>query len=185
MTPSPLTPAQKLSPAETQAARNTMAENTMAENTMAENTLSREAILSLTGRELDAAVAEWVMGWSDFWQDHETSWIDAGGMEQNGFVWVMAYPPGMSIEDEREEVMFYSTDANACGLMEAEIEQRDYAYIYLDELAGLLGLDVHTQRGYMAWDPAACFTMMTAPLDVKCRAALLAVMDTKEGGNAE
>lgn len=59
-------------------------------------------------RELDALVAEHVMGWVDFWQ--------------RGEVVMMAYPPveqSMGFDAERHPVPAYSTDiAAAWGVME-------------------------------------------------------------------
>ena len=79
----------------------------------------------------------------------------------------------------------YSTDANACRLMEAEIERRGLGAAYVYCLAGLV-LDANLlPRHLWVWDNAKVFAAMTAFLDMKCRAALLAVMETEGNNHAE
>ena len=107
--------------------------------------MTREAILALTGRELDAAVAEQVMG----------------------------------IKEPSYFVPCYSTDANACRLMEAEIERRGVISAYVRELRYLvLKIAWHTNG-------SSIFKLMSAPLDQKCRAALLSVLNAEENQIAE
>ena len=107
--------------------------------------MTREAIMALSGWELDAAVCE-------------------------------AFPE----LPDRE----YSRVANACRLVEAEIERRELVSAYVYCLAGLVLNVKLLPRHLWVWDNAEVFAAMLAPLDQKCRAALLAVLETKEADNA-
>ena len=161
--------------------------------------MTRETILAMTGRELDAAVAEQVMGQSLNWHheqlfsvlngddgylpearfcnDGRGIYMRCGGCDLSGY--------GNEVDWEQfcptPECPAYSTDANASRLMEAEIERRGLQAKYVRLLWPLVN-GPECPPNFFA---SEVFGLMTAPLDQKCRAALLAVLETEEKINAE
>lgn len=131
---------------------------------------------TMTDREKDAAVAEWVCEWTDFWR---------GSDEYRTYI--MAYPPSelsMGIEAERAPVPSYTTDRNAFAEVEAALERRGlqeaYAEAVLDQLDenaviyySAIEVDRYGKKLDEGWKVA--YGLLTASLDIRCKAALRAV----------
>lgn len=142
--------------------------------------------VELSGRELDAAVAEEVCGWRwavylrdayllspDQWEfNFEThSWPNLG----------MGWSSDVAADCDRriegwplgcvDPVPTYSADLNACAEVEAEIARRGLQTEYVDTLLYL------TERAtqFPPFDHAHLFALATATPEQRCRAALAAV----------
>ena len=162
---------------------------------MSEKSMNRDEIMALTGRNLNVAVElifgsrRWLkMTYSDggiaytLIQPDVVAGIGAmGDASSVGYEWVDA--PDSTQGSISDYCADYSTDANACRLMEAEIERRGLYAGYIDALATFL--DLCPAGAWWYFNDLEAFRLMTTPLDLKCRAALLAVMETKEANNAE
>ena len=106
---------------------------------------------TLTGRELDAAVAEVVMGWTS-----------AGGVQyarrgETGFTIVLPE---------------FSTDERYAAQVEAEIERRGWTYMYIYWLER----DVSEMYEHDDMDNGDWFKIVNATPEQRCRAAYRAVM---------
>lgn len=116
---------------------------------------------TLTGRELDAAVAVEVMGW--VYDPSEAIVIGPHYAAPNG--------------ETHYICKAYSTDANAAREVEAEIERRGlvdrYVKIMVDDIEPPLGLSKHFVNG-LTW--IGLFKLITATPEQRCRAAYRAVM---------
>jgi len=146
--------------------------------------MTRTDVLALEGRELDAAVAEKVMGW-DIRKDqtgmsfvlHEQVYEISG----LSIIWSQRDEYYRIIEGvekvfpRAEMVSRYSSDRNAVALVLAEIERRGLNTAFLDELEDILWPDpIDLSEG------DAAMGYLNAPPDAICKAALLAVLP--EGG---
>lgn len=161
--------------------------------------MTREDVMALTGRELDAAVLVEYHGWkwmqrinesqpsglglcalippvgSDWerinWRDSDwregsttpepyqrfTDWYGQGLLRGGG-------PPVIGMPAP-------TTNANAIEDMQTEIGRRGLMAEYVMELRGL--------NAFSPFIPTEIWRCMTAPLETKCRAALLAVLGDK------
>lgn len=120
----------------------------------------RERILGLSGWELDAEVAEKVMGWK--------RWIHA-----NGVAVFWNDPKGT-----QRALRSYSSDYNAVRTMEDEIERRGLQAGYIEALASVT-LDTPRQRQWEELLPCSAFAgrLLRASAADRCRAALLACQE--------
>jgi hypothetical protein len=122
--------------------------------------MTSKDILALSGRELDTAVE------MNFFRER---YLKNGG----------------------HDTPHYCTDANACREIEMEMERRGLNNSYIHALSQLvLGYVSRTPgvawSGYgWEWSGHDVFALVSAPLETKCRAALLALMETKEKDHAE
>ena len=148
--------------------------------------VTREEIMQLTGRELDAAVAERVMRWK------------RGDPKYGDMPW---YPPGTGryLGGGRMNLPKFSTDiAAAMEAVEAEVKHRpDEEFVlvrlrdgrwlagwfdgYLDAETGII--DGHVGGGYAGHDGA--MAVDDNPATAVSRAALLAMLGRKGSGGVE
>ena len=153
--------------------------------------MTREEIMALPKRELEIAVGRDVMGFTIYTYDrrfhscrdrtatHWVLWDTAKNVAS------LPWPRGEdtylaernSEAEAWDDTPKYTEDANALRDMEMEIDRKANTYVYFDELASLLGLDVHTQYGYMSFTPFDVAAFLTATLEVKCRAALITLIE--------
>ena len=131
--------------------------------------MTRDAILALRGRELDAAVAEQVFGLT----------LTSGyGGPRSGYECAPLNRPGQ-IAQLRE----YSSDADDCRLMEIQIGRLGLRAQYVRQLWGIMGGNLRDDDVYFR--PVEIWDFMTTPLETRCFAALLAVMETEEAENVK
>lgn len=71
----------------------------------------------------------------------------------------------------------YCTDANAVRNMETEIGRRGLRGCYVKQIWGLLGGNPNDPDAFFRW--VEVWDFMTAPLETRCRAGLLAVLGEK------
>ena len=140
--------------------------------------MNRETIMALTGRELDAAVAEKVMGytvhllqgWASFslYVLQDSSGVRVGTSEFGlDLVW--------------DNSPLFSTDANECRLVEIKISRQKLKAKYVQILWTLLTNSLCP----LGCSAPEVFALMLAPLEIKCRAALLTVLETEKPSTGE
>ena len=175
--------------------------------------LTKDEVMRLAGLELDAAVLVEFHGWKwmqkfgsrdneskcalippktgewnrvnwcdldwlacDFWPAENqrfTDWHSQGMLRVGGQMILGMMRP--------------TTDANVIQGVQAEIERRNITALYLFALGDLLEIEGTPQLRpaiKMLWGREAVWAIMTAPLETKCRAALLCVME-KEADNGQ
>ncbi len=121
---------------------------------------------ALTGRDLDAAVAEVVMGLKRVFS------LDSNWIGNDGTV-------GQAVK-EFKDLKEYSADERYVREVEAEIERRGLHYQYAAHLAMGFGIEAFgfTGKNFNNAAPLAgnLFALITATPTQRCRAALKAVM---------
>lgn len=111
-------------------------------------------------RELDAQVAERVMGWLRL-PDGEPGWIDAHAPAFNS---IRPAPPA------------YSTDLNACAQAEARVIEMGLGARYAKALEDALSLDLlDGGLGWQITDYESTTALLTASAEARCRAMLQVV----------
>lgn len=143
--------------------------------------MTREEIMALSGRELDAAVAEHVMGWRPRWVEEPPYWMAwevelPNGDMLYGTIVPKAVPQPVWYDD-RDGVRCprFSTDIAAAW----EVAER-LTEFEIDDLD--LTVEVgNVMEGWACWVYSGCEEVAeareeTAPLAI-CRAALLAVAE--------
>ncbi len=154
--------------------------------------MTPEDVMGLMGLELAAAVGREVMGYLVYLTTHDWH-LDGtktkGHNGNNAHVFVLD-------QFNCDRFPAFSVDANAVRDMEAEIERRGLIRGYIAGLDRLMSAHqsyppyVGGGGAYTYWEGPinALFALLHAPLETKCRAALLAVLSAeagaKEGGRA-
>lgn len=149
--------------------------------------MTREQILELDGRELDAAVATGVMGeCAHLWRyndppisepddDYPTKACSVCGKAVRGLIYLC---------DGQPDCKKYSADLNHAAEMEREIERRGLGGAYCDAVSVLCakGEEFTVERSYKnpRWFD---FKIMTTPALIRARATVIVCMspDTEKG----
>jgi hypothetical protein len=128
---------------------------------------SRERILALSPKELNAEVAEHIFDRKRYVYGHGTRYHLLLPKDATGPLYEPA-PPGMKLADTQQvSIPNYSSDYNAVRAMEDEIERRGLVERYCKELDGLVG--------------AGVWWLIHASCKDRCCAALLCVEGEKIG----
>ncbi len=117
---------------------------------------------TLSDRERDALIAEKVCGWSRSWQDDGETFLGIA-------MWI---PPSKNEDEQTAVLPAYTTDRNAFAAVEEALERRGLVGRYEEML-----IEAVEEQGRPDIGPkntATLFPVLTAPLDIRCKAALRA-----------
>lgn len=140
-------------------------------------------IYELRGRELDAAVAEHVMGYLRVCNPNDGGEYYALKPPGNLDCMIPSRPNAKKYGDWNRDVPYFSTDLNACALMEKRIEQQSlilcYGYILANSMQGRFAELIPTVGNHhIAGAPTLAYLHATVPAKTRCHSALMAALGT-------